>query len=513
MFRAKYFFSLLCCSAAFTLSAQHDFEQFMELDRYNTYAYLNQADRAELEKFKKAFLESSKLCESTEQLIPSTIHIVWVGSKEFPLESCSKMQSWKQHHPNWKFIFWTDRLNRNFPIQDAEVRTIQDYTWEYSAKLLAETTNPGEKSDLLRYEILYRWGGLYVDHDIECFAPFDSIHRRFLLYAFLEPPHYIPGYPLAIFPNNGLIGASANNPIIKAAMDEVNLRWKLASSMRFPNTFTQVLYRTFQPFTIALRNHLENSSYRAIAFPAAYLYPPEHIRKFEFNKRIQQQQLFANHSNDGLWFKNSPLIQTRKDAFEAVYRNDAWGFSMPASSNHAKPYLDWLASYLDQHPEIETILDVGCSNGRDFELFDWKGRNYIGIDIIESALPRTIEKNGTRSTTYFCLDFLESPLPKADLVLCKDVLMHLCHEDVKKALQILRQYPVAVIVNDNQNKILRFLVNNEIATGKYHCLDLQAFPYFLEPSDAISYSTPQSIKDILLFERSQGSGQLAQIQH
>jgi mannosyltransferase OCH1-like enzyme len=36
-------------------------------------------------------------------------------------------------------------------------------------------SNFGEKSDIWRYEILFRLGGVYVDTDFECVRPFDSL--------------------------------------------------------------------------------------------------------------------------------------------------------------------------------------------------------------------------------------------------------------------------------------------------------------------------------------------------
>lgn len=35
--------------------------------------------------------------------------------------------------------------------------------------------NYGEKSDILRYEILFVYGGVYADVDVECLQPFDAL--------------------------------------------------------------------------------------------------------------------------------------------------------------------------------------------------------------------------------------------------------------------------------------------------------------------------------------------------
>lgn len=59
---------------------------------------------------------------------------------------------WQEKHPDWQFHLWTDD---NLPpmINQAIYDQVESYA---------------EKSDVLRMELLYRYGGLYVDTDVEC---------------------------------------------------------------------------------------------------------------------------------------------------------------------------------------------------------------------------------------------------------------------------------------------------------------------------------------------------------
>ena len=40
-----------------------------------------------------------------------------------------------------------------------------------------EATNYGTKSDVLRYELLYVYGGVYVDCDMQCIGSFERLHQ------------------------------------------------------------------------------------------------------------------------------------------------------------------------------------------------------------------------------------------------------------------------------------------------------------------------------------------------
>jgi len=65
----------------------------------------------------------------------------------------------------------------------------------------------GAKSDIARYEILYRIGGLYIDTDFECLKPFDIFN------------HCCDFYSGVAFDENvvlfiGLIGAAPGHPVL-----------------------------------------------------------------------------------------------------------------------------------------------------------------------------------------------------------------------------------------------------------------------------------------------------------
>lgn len=132
-------------------------------------------------------------------VIPPLIHMVWLGS---PLpERCKEMlESWKKFHPTWMVKLWTDA--------DVEAFKLENLRAFKAAK------NYGEKSDIWRYEILYRFGGLYVDTDFECLRPFDQIHKSCELFAGIA-------YTTNPLLYNGMIGVVPRHPIIRMCIDTI----------------------------------------------------------------------------------------------------------------------------------------------------------------------------------------------------------------------------------------------------------------------------------------------------
>ena len=108
------------------------------------------------------------LIRKTEKIIiPKKIHQVWIGS-DFPKKYQKWADSWKIKNPDFEYFLWDEKEILKLGL-DAE-------------KEYRSTNNFGIKSDIARYEILNRFGGVYVDTDFECLKPLDP---KFLTYDFV----------------------------------------------------------------------------------------------------------------------------------------------------------------------------------------------------------------------------------------------------------------------------------------------------------------------------------------
>lgn len=97
-------------------------------------------------------------------MIPKIIHYCWFGGKPLPKLAQKCIASWKKFLPNYEIKRWDESnfdLNACAYVQEA-----------YQAKKWAFV------SDYARFAILYKYGGLYFDTDVEIIKPLDDLLAR-----------------------------------------------------------------------------------------------------------------------------------------------------------------------------------------------------------------------------------------------------------------------------------------------------------------------------------------------
>jgi hypothetical protein len=136
----------------------------------------------------------------TTKYIPRILHFIWLGPRPMPNEAI--LQTWQQHHGSWELRVWG---NGNIPTNLQNLDAFQ-YALQHNLH--------GMASDILRCEILYQFGGVYVDIDYICIAP-------------LTPFEHLEFYAGAsnvgcIEVNNGFLAARPQSPVVKLAMDDIH---------------------------------------------------------------------------------------------------------------------------------------------------------------------------------------------------------------------------------------------------------------------------------------------------
>lgn len=97
-------------------------------------------------------------------MIPKIIHYCWFGGKEKPDSVKQCIESWKKYCPDYEIREWNES---NFDIE------ANDYCREaYEAKRWAFV------ADYARLYVLYEYGGIYMDTDVEVVRPFDPLLNR-----------------------------------------------------------------------------------------------------------------------------------------------------------------------------------------------------------------------------------------------------------------------------------------------------------------------------------------------
>lgn len=132
--------------------------------------------------------------------IPKTIHYFWFGGKPLPDFATKYIESWKKFLPDYKIIRWDES---NF-----DVHCLPYVEEAYQAKKYAFV------SDYARLWVLYNYGGLYFDTDVEVIANMDDVISRG---AFMAVENQIL-HKVMISP--GLVmGCEKGLPLLKGIVD------------------------------------------------------------------------------------------------------------------------------------------------------------------------------------------------------------------------------------------------------------------------------------------------------
>ena len=92
-------------------------------------------------------------------LIPRVFHQIWLGPRPLPDHFHKWAEQWLEMNPGWEMKWWTDN---NLP------EITNRAAFDAADKMAA-------KSDILRYEVCQRYGGVYIDTDFEPLRPIEPI--------------------------------------------------------------------------------------------------------------------------------------------------------------------------------------------------------------------------------------------------------------------------------------------------------------------------------------------------
>lgn len=180
---------------------------------------------------------------------------------------------------------------------------ISDIEFKKLKPFYSSSDNYGEKSDLLRLEILYNEGGVYADHDVKCFKSFDALHSAYDLYCGMEVP-YPTTLSSSVLPTNNLVGARAGHIILEKCMDWLAANWAQIDQ-DYPGkdldaVITRIAHRTFSSLGLNFKSFANEGGNIDIALPSYY-----------FNSPKEELALFAQHQYKGTWFENESEFEKK----------------------------------------------------------------------------------------------------------------------------------------------------------------------------------------------------------
>jgi SAM-dependent methyltransferase len=202
----------------------------------------------------------------------------------------------------------------------------------------------------------------------------------------------------------------------------------------------------------------------------------------------------------------SENILPNASVFSDIYERGEWGVNENKKGNsgsgsdprNAMTYIAFLQNFLAQN-NIKSVVDLGCGDWRLGREIRWGGVQYIGIDVVESVIHQNIENFSSPKISFIVADGVDYSLPKADLLICKDVLQHLPFEDIKCIVKQFNKFKFCIIVND-VDPVKLTCENLDIPRGHYRCLDLTKPPFSISGRKMLTYASGEETKQLLLIK-------------
>lgn len=170
------------------------------------------------------------------------------------------------------------------------------------------------------------------------------------------------------------------------------------------------------------------------------------------------------------------------DAFRHAYAQNLW--AGPESPSGPGASLDQTAAIRRQLPPllhrlgVRTLLDLPCGDCHWMSAIDLSSVHYIGADFLPELIETNLRRHGGPKRDFRVLDLTSSPLPRVDLILCRDCLVHLSFSDINRALGNIRASGSTYLLTTT---FPQQATNTDIRTGDWRPLNLAAAPFHWPP--------------------------------
>ncbi len=169
--------------------------------------------------------------------------------------------------------------------------------------------------------------------------------------------------------------------------------------------------------------------------------------------------------------------------FDSVYTNKVWGIgSGTGSTEQGTRAYRWFLQHFLRSNQVRSVVDLGCGDWQIARHMDWSGIDYVGIDV-SNVILTTTRQHARPGVSFRQMDATREELPKADLLIVKDVLQHWSNTDILGFLPKLKSYKRALVINGFPPNAMNLLNVNIRTSGKYRPVNLKLPPFEVPGTD------------------------------
>ncbi|NGX48354.1 MAG: hypothetical protein K1000chlam3_01745 [Chlamydiae bacterium] len=121
----------------------------------------------------------------------------------------------------------------------------------------------------------------------------------------------------------------------------------------------------------------------------------------------------------------------------------------------------------------QVMVDASCGDFYWMRHVDLPVSQYIGVDIVKPMILVNQKAYGDNKHSFLHLDISRQMVPKADIILCRDALIHLSYKDIDRAIKLFKKSGSKYLLTTS------FLSrsNYDVPSGEWHPINLMKPPF------------------------------------
>lgn len=216
--------------------------------------------------------------KNKEQAIPKVIHTFWFSGESLPEEYKKCLLSWEKYAPDFEIKIWT--------LETYHAKNCKFFDQAIEAK------NWAFASDYARADVLYRYGGVYMDLDVEMLRPIDEL---------LYNDAYMSFESLNRIECGSGMGAKKGNQILREICESYENRPYLKEDGSWDNSTCPVRY------TNVIEKHglKKNGGFQMVEDITIYPFEVLTGKSFDTGIIYRTPYSFTTHHHHGNWVPDS----------------------------------------------------------------------------------------------------------------------------------------------------------------------------------------------------------------
>jgi len=186
-----------------------------------------------------------------------------------------------------------------------------------------------------------------------------------------------------------------------------------------------------------------------------------------------------------IWYKNINKNSSKyrnmstHEVFTEIYNNNHWNSSESISGTGSEiKQTESLVKELEKlltDMNIKSVLDLPCGDFKWMQKVDLSKIDYVGADIVEELITNNKEQFKESTSLKFCvLNLITDPLPKCDVIIVRDCLVHFSYEDITRAIRNIKSSGSTYLLTTT---FTQYHLNHDIVTGEWRPINLQKKPF------------------------------------